>query len=327
MTALLLLTVIFMSPLRAEAGSGIALDVSEHFVYRNIEADVILQTFNTSAKVCRNVFDGAHYVVYGRLGSIGAGYTEFTITGVGEAADMSLKCTSDSALTELSGMTAGAAVKVYGTVEVGTFWGDTLELAADRVELSTSLTAPTSYYTMLDGSSINYNTMLERSIDGHMSYSIPSAWSKVESELPNVSGYQYKLNNLSGEGIAESVFVFYVDGSYLEDATDISKTGQVRKAIVKDILCNENLKMYSSVLPLFDRDITISTVKKTDYADFTYYTGNYQEQNGSKYRHRVEFAFIEGDDTDGVAVVLYVYNNAEHVNDVLFMMRTLKSGM
>ena len=80
--------------------------------------------------------------------------------------------------------------------------------------------------------------------------------------------------------------------------------------------------MYSSYLPLFDRDIDISS-SSTDYAKFEYYTGAYKERNINAYNHRVEFAFIEDGRKDGVCAILYVYNDPEHADEVLFMMRML----
>ncbi len=323
-TALLLLFVILCGLMStpAYAYSGIALDVEDHPVYRCVTARSLINGFQTDIKTLEKNYDGSFLAVYGILTAKSSDNKTFYIRDDSSHTSASLKCTSSKALQALTGIAVGDRVKVLGELTVSTFFTEAVTLKADLVEKTDTTSFSTSVFTTANGAVINSATMLGRSIEGGFDFYIPNSWKKVEYDLPNVKGFQYKLNELSGQGIAESVFIFYVDETLLKKPTDISNTTRVRKAIVENILCNKNLKMYSSRLPLFERDIDI-TSRKTDYAEFQYYTGSYTERNINAYNHRVEFAFIEDGRKDGVCAILYVYNTPEHANEVLFMMRML----
>ena len=309
----------------AAAYSGIALDVSDHPVYRYITAHILIDSFQTDINALEQKYDGNYLAVFGILTGKSSDNKTFYIRDANSQSASSIKCSSSEALSALSGLAVGDMVKVLGKLSVTTFFSESMTLKVDVVEKTDILSVSTEVFTTSNGSVINSATMLQRSIEGGFDFYIPNSWKKVEYDLPNVAGYQYKLNELSGQGIAESVFVFYVDETLLKKPTDISSKTRVRKAIVENILCNKNLKMYSSRLPLFEHDIDI-TAKSTDYAKFEYYTGSYTERNINAYNHRVEFAFIEDGREDGVCAVLYVYNTPEHADDVLFMMRMLEGN-
>ena len=307
----------------ASGYSGIALDVEDTRVYQSTTANKLLEAFLSNASRAQNTYDGHYMVVYAKLTGKEGSNKVFYIRDNDNDYSRHIKCTSSNALYQLSGIAIGDTVRVFGKIDItDNFFSTDITIKADKIETTGMTTASERSYMTANGVWIDKISMLSRNIEGKFSYKIPSGWSTVEHELPNVPGYQYKLNDLTGDGIAESLFVFYVDESYLEKPTDISSISKVRKAIVENILCNKNLTMYSSYIPLFDRDIEI-TKKSTDYASFTYYTGSYTERNINRYNHRVEFAFIENDRKDGVCAILYVYNNAVHKDEIHLMMRML----
>ncbi|MBO4505766.1 MAG: hypothetical protein IKX80_00435 [Lachnospiraceae bacterium] len=306
----------------ASGYSGIALDVEDTRVYQSTTAYKLLSAFFLNANHAQNTYDGHYMVVYAKLTGKENSNKVFYIRDNDNTYSRSIKCSSSNALGALPGIEIGATVRVYGRIDISTFWSNDIEIKADKIEPTGMTTASEKSYMTINGVWIDKISMLNRNIEGKFSYKIPAGWATVERELPNVPGYQYKLNDLTGDGIAESLFVFYVDESYLEKPTDISNMKKVRKAIVEDILCNKHLSMYQSYIPFFDRDIEI-TKKSTDYASFTYYTGSYTERNVNRYNHRVEFAFIENDRKDGVCAILYVYNSAVHKDEIHLMMRML----
>ena len=307
----------------ASGYSGIALDVEDTRVYQSIEATKLVMTFAANAKNSQKLYDGHYMVVYATLTSKENSYKAFTLKDNDNASSVRIKCSSSDPLPGLSGIAIGSTVRVFGKIDISdNIFSTELKIKADKIEKTGMTSASERSYMTANGVWIDKITMVSRNIEDQFFYKIPSGWTRVEHELPNVPGYQYKLNDLTGEGIAESLFVFYVDADYLEFRTDISKTSKVRKAIVEDILCNRNLTMYQSFIPIFDRDIEI-TKRSTDYASFTYYTGNYTERNINRYNHRVEFAFIENDRDDCVCAILYVYNTAVHKDEIHLMMRML----
>ncbi len=307
----------------ASGYSGIALDVEDTRVYQSIEATKLVLAFGANAKNSQKQYDGHYMVVYATLASKENSYKAFTLKDNNNSSSVRIKCSSSDPLPGLADIAIGSTVRVFGKIDISNNIISTdLKLKADKIEATGMTSASERAYMTANGVWIDKISMVSRNIEGQFSYKIPSGWTRVEHELPNVSGYQYKLNDLTGDGIAESLFVFYVDADLLEFRTDISKTSKVRKAIVEDILCNRNLTMYQSFIPIFDRDIEI-TKRSTDYASFTYYTGNYTERNINRYNHRVEFAFIENDRDDCVCAILYVYNTAVHKDEIHLMMRML----
>ncbi|MBP5652083.1 MAG: hypothetical protein J6X17_01510 [Lachnospiraceae bacterium] len=320
---LVLIMLLGLMTTNASGYSGIALDVEDTRVYQSIPANKLLQVFLINAQNAQNLYDGHYMVVYATLTGKENSNKTFYIRDNDNAFSRSIKCTSSNALNVLSGIEIGSTVRVFGRVDISNnIFSTDITMKADKIETTGMTTASETAYMTANGVWISKISMLSRNIKGEFAYKIPAGWATVEHELPNVPGYQYKLNDLTGDGVAESLFVFYVDESYLEKPTDISNLKNVRKAIVEDILCNRHLTMYQSFIPLFDRDIEISK-KSTDYASFSYYTGSYTERNVNRYNHRVEFAFIENGKKDGVCAILYVYNNAVHKDEIHLMMRML----
>lgn len=302
------------------ARSDLALDAAGKAVYQNIEAETILNAYASNVKGAAELFHGKNYVIWGRLSSFTSDYTRLYLTDMDGETGLTLVCTGDGAIEGLKELKSGDKIKVYGQISIRTWPESSLTLDTLRVEHAVGSPASLDTYNFLDGTSKSRSSMKERAIgDQDFVYYIPDAWTTVEYSLPNVPGYQYKLNNLSGKGAAESLFVFYVDSSYLEKPGDIDKTTQVQKAIIRNILGNDHLSIRPDY-SFLDSDISMSSVK-ADYCTFTGYVGWYEDPNHHNYR--VEFLFPPAGE-DGVRVLLYVYDTGDHVNDILFMMRMME---
>ena len=100
----------------------------------------------------------------------------------------------------------------------------------------------------------------------------------------------------------KSLFIFF--------ASDYDETKLIEKAIVENILGNVGI---------------FPTKKVTTYygAEYNYYDGVYKNPLEAGDGYRCEFIF-EADGEDGIVVVLYVYREAKHVEDVLFLTRFLE---
>ena len=317
--AVLLAFLLVMGSFVSYAKSSVTLDPSEKAVYQNMEVDTILKAYDFDAFGSERLFNGKNYVVWGKLTAISSNRTTFYVTDMDGESGLTLICNAKQALSELADLEAGDPVKVYGKIVINTRSEQSISLAAQRVELAVGSPASLSTYSLLDGTTRSKESMKERTIGNRdFVYYIPEAWTAVEYSLPNVPGYQYKLNNLSGKGTAESLFLFYVDSSYLNRPGDIGKTEQVQKAIIRNILKNDNLSIRPDY-SILSSDIS-SSVIHAEYCDFDAYSGWYQDPNHHNYR--VEFLFFP-DSGDGVRVLLYVYNTGDHVNDILFLMRMI----
>lgn len=302
------------------ARSDLTLDASRKVLYQNIEAETILKAYVSDAKEAAKRFHGKNYVVWGKLSSYTSDYTKLYLADVGAKSGTTLFCSGDGVIEGLEDLKSGDMIKVYGQISIRTWPEASLTLDTLRVEPAVGSPASQDTYNLLDGTSKSRSSMKERAIgERDFVYYIPDAWTTVEYSLPNVPGYQYKLNNLSGKGAAESLFVFYVDSSYLEKPGDIDKTTQVQKAIIRNILGNDHLSIRPDY-SFLDSDISMSSIK-ADYCTFTGYAGWYEDPNHHNYR--VEFLFPPAGE-DGVRVLLYVYDTGDHVNDILFLMRMIE---
>ncbi len=303
------------------AGSSLTLNASEKVVYQNMEAGMILSAYAHDEKGAALLFHGKNYVIWGKLTAVSSDRTSLSVTDVDGETGLTLSCTGEEAVSGLEDLEVGDSVKVYGKLSIVTWPKSSISLSAKRVEPAVGSPASMDTFNLLDGTSRSKNSMKERTIgDRDFVYYIPEAWTAVEYSLPNVPGYQYKLNNLSGKGSAESLFLFYVDSSYLERPGDIGKTAQVQKAIIRNILGNDSLSIRPDY-SFLDSDISMSKIK-ADYCSFTGYVGWYEDPNHHNYR--VEFLFLPQDEGDGVRALLYVYNTGDHVSDILFLMRMME---
>ncbi|MBQ6462810.1 MAG: hypothetical protein IJJ59_05770 [Pseudobutyrivibrio sp.] len=294
--------------------SGVMLNPKEKHIYEKLETDTIVSDFTSSAKKAKKKYDGKYYIIVDKISEIQKNRKDFTIKNT----EKNIECSYDKKLDD--NIANGNVRVLFGKINVSTFGKGSISFNINQISKDTSKYKDAKY-GLTNGSVINNNQLTSRKLgDGIYKYSILKDWIKYEEPLDNVNGYVYNLNELSGSGYAEKLFVFYIDEHQLEDPTDISKSNKVREAIVKDILLNPKLKMHKKYVPLLDRDVTITDVSD-DYLALTNYSGNYKDKNG--YKHRVEFLFPEEHD-NAYLCFLYIYYKEEFNDDVLMLTKSIK---
>ena len=214
---------------------------------------------------------------------------------------------------------AGTEVALYGTIIVGILTGD-LYLAADKITRLPSLALSSDMYYLSDGTEYNKRNSTKVTLNnGSVEYYIPSTWanSKIQhsvkdEKLGTMEGYQYVLNKLNpADPAPESLFVCYFDNNtQLAFAGDSDETKLIEKAIVENILGSVGI---------------FPTKRVTTYygAEYNYYDGVFKNVLEAGEGYRCEFIF-QADGNDGIVVILYVYREANHVKDVLFLTRFLE---
>ena len=191
-----------------------------------------------------------------------------------------------------------------------------VSLDIDRIERSGIKTVTGTVYSTANGRTLRISEENKRVIsDGKVSFNIPDGWKNVEvdireNELGSIEGYQYKLNKLGkGEAYSECLFVTYFDKTKMVDVNDRNDNKGIEKAIVKDIL----KKDVSGKFPL--REITSAYGPK-----YKYYRSNFKRSTGETYL--TEFVFQEHG--DGIVVVLYLYRDKKHLDDIMNVLRTIR---
>ncbi len=213
------------------------------------------------------------------------------------------------------GVAVKDTVRVYFRIVSGII-GSKANFEIDRMERSEIRKIEGEVFSTADGRMLKADEGNKRTLgDGKMVYHIPDAWKNVEAdirenELGSIDGYQYKLNKLGkGEAYSECIFVTYFDKTKMVDVNDINENKRIEKAIVKDIL----KKDVTGNFPL--REIS------TSYGPgYKYYRGNYKRSTGETYL--TEFVFQE--QGDGIAVILYLYRDKKHLNDIMNVLRTVR---
>jgi len=316
-TAVLLACALLL-PVFVYADSEVVLDVTTHKVYQPIDVTDVIGDFAEDPESASHIHSGRNYMAVGRVIS-----TDGTVLKLGPASGSSRTAVScDIGNAAGSGnISAGDLVHVYGTVQITYRLVSSLKMTADKVEKAENDRVNSDIYITAGGETMDPDDLTERSIGGgDFLFSIPESWARAEYELPNVSGFQYKLNELTGAGDAESFFVFYVDAELLENRGDITKTTKVQKAIVHDIL-GSTKSIRRRLIPFLARDIDMVTLR-TDYAEFVNYSGHYRDPNGID--HRIEFMFLPSENMDYVRCLMYVYTGeASFSEEILLFMRCL----
>ena len=191
-----------------------------------------------------------------------------------------------------------------------------VSLDIDRIERSGIKNVTGTVYSTANGRTLRISEENKRVIsEGKVSFHIPDGWKNVEAdikenELGSIDGFQYKLNKLGkGEAYSECLFITYFDKTKMVDVNDRSDNKRIEKAIVKDILKKE----VGGKFPL--REITSAYGPK-----YKYYRGNFNRSTGETYL--TEFVFQE--QGDGIVVVLYLYKDKKHLDDIMNVLRTIR---
>ena len=300
-------------------GAKVTVDTENNKVYQYRTADEIVSEFKAAPKSAKAKYNGQPVLLYGTVVSVGKDGKNIIVTGSGNTS-LSIECICGKELRPAAkSYQAGTKVALYGSMEVGLITGD-LYLTADKITALPETALSSDMYYLLDGTGYNKRNSTKITLhNGAVEYYIPSAWanekirhSVKDENLGTMEGYQYVLNKLSpADPVPESLFVCYFDNStHLAFAGDSDETKLIEKAIVENILGNVGI---------------FPTKKTTTYygADYNYYDGVYKNPLEAGDGYRCEFIF-QADGEDGIVVVLYVYREAKHLKDVLFLTRFLE---
>jgi hypothetical protein len=300
-------------------GAKVTVDTENNKVYQYRTADEIVSEFKVNPKVAKAKYDNQPVLLTGQVKSVGKDGKYIMVTGLNNTS-LSIECTCDKSLRSTAKTyKAGTAVAVYGSIEVGLITGD-IYLIVDKITTKPASALSSDMYYLLDGTEYNKRNAVKVTLNkGYVEYYIPPAWANEkiqhnvkEENLGTMEGYQYVLNKLSpADPVPESLFVCYFDNStQLAFGGDSDETKLIEKAIVENILGNVGI---------------FPTKKTTTYygAEYNYYDGVYKNPLEAGDGYRCEFIF-QADGEDGIVVVLYVYREAKHVDDVLFLTRFLE---
>lgn len=162
---------------------------------------------------------------------------------------------------------------------------------------------------------------------GKMKYSVPSEFDKVESPIKNISGNQYKLNEIPNQfrTSAEDLFVYYFSNDkYLLNLNDRNQREAIEMAIVKNILPEARVDGFFDRIQFPTKTLTAkyrTADGKTEKKEFDYFPTTFRDS--AKKTHNIEFVFTR-DGEDGIGCILYVFTEPVHKEEVLYLMRTIE---
>ena len=299
----------------------VTLDTETSFLFQNISVEKIASDVEKDSDLAKEKYDGSYYMILGKIIEISKDNKNITVSGASNSARATVECSaSDKAvIAAMKELKVSDTVKVYGKTKVGLINKDvSLEIlqitSAEITDISETA------YSFIDGKSYDTKNMSSRELaDGKVKYFIPHNWIDVErnivkNDLGSMEGYQYTLNEISGDLAVEpeSIFVGYFNSKEkLRDRSQIGETREIRKTIIANILKTGGERVKNSEIK-----------KRKSYygAEYYYYDGAYEDKQGKG--HHVEFVFQEVDN-DGMVVYLYVYNEENHMDDILSVMRCL----
>ncbi len=299
---------------------SVKVDTEKNRVYEYVSVDELLSDFAKNANSAEDKYKGGYYILTGKIDSVSEKGDRIDIVGF-SSADNSLICSLPRELrSEALTYKVDDSIGVFGKVTVD-FLDKEIRIKPDKLGSIPTAIKKGSFY-LLDGTHIDKNDMTKRTMNnGTISFSIPSAWKEieipiVENGLGTIEGYQYVLNKLPGntDTVPESFFICYFDNaSKLENTDDKKETALIEKAIINNI--SGDGKGDSA------RTKDVYTYYGPKY---NYYIGSYTDaldmgNNG----YHVEYIF-QKNGNDGLVMYLYLYKDAKHLKDIMFVTRFLE---
>ncbi len=301
--------------------SEMTLDTEKNIVYQKDTVDKILEDFSSNHDFSKDKYNKTQVVLLGKLSEIAKKHNAVTLVSVSGTQTGTVKCSSSDAdvIACIETLSVGDVVKVYGEFSISLI-GSHLTMEVSKIEKTTDDAVSGPCFSLLNGKTMDREKMFVRTLAGDkITYYIPEAWLEAEyliadNELGSIEGYQYRLNEIPSSAAVqpESFFVCYFDNKLLKKSSDKSKTELIERAIIANIL-----KKNPDSLDKFPA----KKVNTYYGARYQYYQDAYQDILGEG--HHVEFVF-QPVDTEGIIVYLYVYSDANHVDDIMFLMRLLE---
>ncbi len=297
----------------------VVVDTENNPLYQYRTADEIISEFVADSKAAKNNYANQPLLLYGRVTEVEKDGKSLVVTGVNTSA-LTIECTCGKSLRSAAEMYhVGDMVALYGHLTVGLFSGSP-RFTVDKFTVLPASALSEDMYYLLDGTSYNRRNAAKVTLNnGGVEYYVPDTWTNSsiqrsikEENLGTMEGYQYVLNKLNpASPVPESVFVCYFDNSsQLAYAGDADETRLIEKAMIKNILGSVGIFPTRRVSTYYG-------------AEYNYYDGVFKNAMEAGEGYRTEFIF-QADGEDGVVVILYVYREAEHVEDVLFLTRFLE---
>lgn len=292
----------------------VTIDTKKNQVYKYCSVDNI-----KDAKSAKKDYQDALLLLSGKVKSVGKNGKNMILVGVNNSS-LEIECSYNKELREAAlAYGIGESVALYGRLTVD-FFDKEIHLDAEKIVKVPAAVSSDDVYYLLDGSSFD-KTNSQKVIlnNGRVEFYIPSSWTNQDiqqnikdKEIGAMEGYQYVLNKLETDNsVPESLFIAYFDnGEQLSDLNDSDETKLIEKAIIENIL--GSVGSFPS--------------KKVDTyygSEYVYYQGSYNTSFDAGTGYRTEFVF-QADGEDGIVVMLYVYKEARHLQDVIFVSRFLK---
>lgn len=297
----------------------VLIDTENNCVYDYCTADEIIAAFTANSKAAKEKYQGQPVYISGRVVSVGDEGKNIMLTG-SATSTLTIECSCDKSLrTAAMQYKGGDRIALYGRIIVSLLNGN-VYLKVDKITgVPDSATSLDMYY-LLDGTPFDKRNATKVTLNnGGVEYYIPSTWANKEiqrsiqdEKLGAMEGYQYVLNNLNpSDTTPESLFVCYFDNkTHLAYTDDADETTLIEKAIVENILGSVGI---------------FPSKKVTTYygSEYAYYLGVYKSIWEAGKGYRAEFVF-QPDGEDGIVVILYLYRDAKHLSDIMFLTRFLE---
>ena len=300
----------------------VLVDTQENRVYEYASADVMQADFVKDYDAAKKKYENGYYVITAKAGMAAKG-DGAVIAGTRPAkGERIIFSCPENLREEALKYKADENIGIYGKISFR-FFDKEVYFEAEKL-FSVKGAIKNGTYFLLDGSTIDKNSMSKRTLDGgRVSFLIPASWKETEHSIAKegigtIEGYQYVLNQLPDnmDTVPESFFVCYFDNaSRLENADDKKETALIEKAIINNISGEGRA------------DTARHKEVRTYYgARYDYYISSYTDalDTGAKGYH-AEYIF-QRDGDRGLIMYLYVYKNAKHLSDVMFVTRFLGAG-
>ena len=322
----------------------VAINAGKNVVYQNISADDVIGAYGKNVQT----HNGKNLAVVGRITDASADGFTFYLRPAESASAVSIRCTFNRSVS-LYSMIQHTLIdeetdnpvlfKVLGKI---TSSDKELSMSVEYVYVSDGVASDDLWSVkgsekeeIFDSKRTYYRSIEYGNRGKVMQYNIPREWAKVEEKLPNVDGYQYRLNLLDRSAAPESIFIFYVDNNHLRNTADKDKTEKFNDAIVHNIrgdgkiVTRSNYDQLEYIKDLVFKHEIVRQNIQTDYGTLTYYETDFKDDNNNEFsQHRVEFIFLPRENEEiGPKVVLYVYPidgpSEAHKSEILYVLRSM----
>lgn len=295
----------------------LAIDTEKHPVYAYCTADAMMAEFKNNEKIAITTYHGKYVLLSAKVRRVGQDGKNMIVFAP-DVPEADIVCTYDKSLRDAAlAYKAGERVAVYGRVQVGTF-DKKVTIEAEKIIEAPEVVTSTQLYYQKDGSAFDKAAAKAVSLGGgNVEYYVPAHWESIQYDIQaegfgSMEGYQYVLNQMPGskDAVPESLFVCYFDNGTQLSNNSSRDPEALEKAIVENVL--------GSVGRFPSKEV------KTYYGSaYDYYAGSYKTIFGNGEGYHTEFVF-QADAEEGIAVVLYVYKEAKHLSDVMFLTRFLE---